>query len=135
MESKKVYNTRITNVRKFSNTVETTMQINRFDKDKNISVNQLTNIFDNIKSRFGPNATLMVRAMNSLHMFTFKGFDEEEMSIYDYDEYMRGKVKEDVKFSKFKFAQITILQDIPKPKVKKELKTEPKIKKFKNKKF
>jgi hypothetical protein len=75
----------------------------------------------------------MVRAMNPLHMFTFKGFHEEEMSIYDYDEYMKGKVKEDVKFSKFKFVQLTILQNMP--KVKKELKSEPKIKKFKNKKI
>ena len=81
MEFKKVYNSKVTNVRKFSNTVETTIQINRFDKDKNISVNQLTNIYDNIKSRFGPNAKLMVRAMNSLHMFTLKGFNEEDMNI------------------------------------------------------
>jgi hypothetical protein len=129
----KAYKTKITNVRKFTNTIETTIQINRFTKDKNISVNQLTDIYNNIKSRFGVDAKIMVRAMNALHMFTFKGFHEEEMSIYDYDEYMKGKVKEDVKFSKFKFAQITILQNIP--TVKKELKPEPKIKKFKNKKI
>jgi hypothetical protein len=127
----KAYKTKITHVRKFTNTIETTIQINRFTKDKNISVNQLTDIYNNIKSRFGVDAKIMVRAMNALHMFTFKGFDAEEMSIYDYDEYMKGKVKEDVKFSKFKFVQITILQNIPNSKVKTELK----IKKFKNKKI
>jgi hypothetical protein len=127
----KAYKTKITHVRKFTNTIETTIQINRFAKDKNISVNQLTHIYNNIKSRFGVDAKIMVRAMNPLRMFTFKGFDEEELNIYDYDEYMQGKVKEKIKFLKFIFVQITILQNIPKPKVK----TEPKIKKFKNKKI
>ena len=128
----KAYKTKITNINRFTNTIETTIQINRFTKDKNISVKQLTDIYNNIKSRFGVDAKIMVRAMNPLHMFTFKGFHEEEMSIHDYVEYMENRVREDVKFSKFKFAQITILQYMP---VKKELKSEPKIKKFKNKKI
>ena len=82
----KAYKTKITNVRKFTNTIETTIQINRITKDKNISVNQLTDIYNNIKSRFGVDSKFMVRAMNPLRMFTFKGFDEEHMNIYNYDE-------------------------------------------------
>lgn len=132
MTAKNVYNKKIVNVRKFSNTTKTTIWIKRFDKDKRISVNQLSDIFDNVRSRF-PKSKIMVRGMNALRMFTFKGFDEEEMSILDYDEYLKGKVKEEVKFSKFLFVELTILQDIPKPKPKKELK--PIIKKLKNKKI
>ena len=67
--------------------------------------------------------------MNAQRFFTFKGFNDDELQIDDFEDYYENKVKDTEKFEKFSFIQVTSL--INKPKVKKE--TKPKVKPKKKK--
>jgi hypothetical protein len=129
--SKSKYISRVTHTRDFPGTIETTLQISRSTKSKltgevkQIDVDEVRSILANMQLSLGPDAKIMVRAMNNQHLFTFKGFNCDELNMMDFEKYYKNKVLDTEKFEKFSFIQITSL--ITKPK----LKLKPKVKKVK----
>ena len=114
--SKAKYDTRIREIKNFSRTIETTVRFTRAS-GKDIDVHEVHSLLTNIQKSLGEDAKIMVRAMNINRMFTFKGFDQPELNIEQFEEYYAGKVKFTEKFEKFAYVEITSL--INKPKVKK----------------
>jgi len=128
--SKSKYNSRVTKVLDFPGTIETTVRITRSTKskrtneDKEIDVYEVRNMLANIQKSLGPDAKIMVRAMNVQRLFTFKSFKSDELNMMDFEEYYENKVADTEKFEKFSYVEITSLINKPKPK--------PKVKKVKN---
>ena len=128
--SKSKYISRVTKVLDFPGTIETTVRITRSTKskrtneDKEIDVYEVRNMLANIQKSLGPDAKIMVRAMNVQRLFTFKSFKSDELNMMDFEEYYENKVADTEKFEKFSYVEITSLINKPKPK--------PKVKKVKN---
>jgi len=132
--SKSKYISRVTKVLDFPGTIETTVRITRSTKskrtneDKEIDVYEVRNMLANIQKSLGPDAKIMVRAMNVQRLFTFKSFKSDELNMMDFEEYYENKVADTEKFEKFSYVEITSLINKPKPKPK----PKPKVKKVKN---
>ena len=131
--SKSKYISRVTKVLDFPGTIETTVRITRSTKskrtneDKEIDVYEVRNMLANIQKSLGPDAKIMVRAMNVQRLFTFKSFKSDELNMMDFEEYYENKVADTEKFEKFSYVEITSLINKPKPKPK----PKPKVKKVK----
>ena len=82
--------------------------INRID-NKDINTQMFKDIYSNLKTKYGAKS-ILVRALNNQHLFTFKGFDEEELNFEDFEEYYKNKVQYTDKFEYFKSLQITVLK-------------------------
>ena len=122
MNKKHTYKSKMTSEREFPGAIERTIQISRANRQKQIDVDEVHTILTSMQSKLGPTTKIMVRGMNAQRMFTFKGFNDEEMNIEDFDEYYinnNSAVKSLDKFEKFSFVQIIALMDKPKVKVKK----------------
>jgi hypothetical protein len=128
------YISRVTQVKDFPETIETTIRISRSTKSKltgkvkQIDVDEVHSILTNMQNSLGPNSKIMVRAMNAQRLFTFKGFKQDELQMMDFEKYYEDKVAETEKFEKFKYLEFTALITKP-PNTK--AKPKPKIKKVK----
>ena len=100
------YKTKVTQVRNFPGAKETTVKIYRPSKSLYIDVWEMKNILTNMQ-KLRPNAQFMVRAMNNAQMFTFKGYDDEELKIEEFEDYYENKVRDSDKFKKFSHIEIT----------------------------
>ena len=85
---------------------------------KSIGVDEFENIYANLRSK--TDSKMVIRALNGMRWFTFKGYSDDELNIDSFEEYYKNKVSETGKFKDFSIIQIT------------SLKTRPKIKKIKN---
>ena len=122
MNKKHTYKSKMTSEREFPGAIERTIQISRANRQKQIDVDEVHTILTSMQSKLGSSTKIMVRGMNAQRMFTFKGFNDEEMNIEDFDEYYMNhndSVKSLDKFDKFSFVQIIALMEKPKVKVKK----------------
>lgn len=104
------YVQKIIQTRTFSKTTEKTIQITRNNKHKEMDVDEMHNILTGLQTRLGSDAKIMVRGMNAQRFFTFKGFNDEELNVDDFDEYYKNKVEDEEKFAMFSMIQITVLQ-------------------------
>ena len=106
MAKKPKYKMRVKNVRDFAGARETTIKISRPSKSKHLDVWEMRSILANMQKSL-PGAQFMVRGMNAQHMFTFKGYDDEELNIEEFEDYYENKVSDPTKFEKFSFIEIT----------------------------
>ena len=106
MAKKPKYKMRVKNVRDFAGARETTIKISRPSKSKHLDVWEMRSILANMQKSL-PGAQFMVRGMNAQHMFTFKGYDDEELKIEEFEDYYENKVSDPTKFEKFSFIEIT----------------------------
>lgn len=108
------YNNVITETRTFNNSVEKTMQITR-SNNKQIDVNEMESLFKGIqKNKKG--SKFIVRALNGQRWFTFKGYEDSELNIMDFEEYYENKVKDSQKFEMFSQIEIISLSKVEKLK-------------------
>ena len=84
--------------------------INRKD-NKTINSALFRDIYNAFEKKHGTH-NLMVRAVNSEGMKTFKSFDMDELNFEDFHEYYENKVKFTDKFEYFISVEITILKKI-----------------------
>jgi hypothetical protein len=106
MAKKPKYKMRVKQVRDFAGARETTLIISRPNKLKHLDVWEMRNILANMQKSL-PNAQFMVRGMNAQQMFTFKGYNEDELNIEEFQDYYENKVSDPIKFEKFSFIEIT----------------------------
>ena len=106
MAKKPKYKMRVKKVRDFVGARETTIKISRPNKSKHLDVWEMRSILANMQKSL-PGAQFMVRGMNAQHMFTFKGYDDEELKIEEFEDYYENKVSDPTKFEKFSFIEIT----------------------------
>ena len=106
MAKKPKYKMRVKKVRDFAGARETTIKISRPSKLKHLDVWEMRSILANMQKSL-PGAQFMVRGMNAQHMFTFKGYDDEELKIEEFEDYYENKVSDPTKFEKFSFIEIT----------------------------
>lgn len=100
------YKMRVKKVRDFAGARETTLIISRPNKSKQLDVWEMRNILTNMQKSL-PDAKFMVRAMNAQLIFTFKGYDDDELNVEEFEDYYENKVKDTMKFVKFSFIEIT----------------------------
>jgi hypothetical protein len=118
--NKSKYNSVVTQVRDFPGTTETTLQISRSSKSKQLDVDEVRTILANMQTSLGSGTKLMVRAMNAQRLFTFKTFANDDLQIEDFEDYYANKVIDTEKFEKFSFIQVTSLVTKPKKVIKKK---------------
>jgi hypothetical protein len=106
MEKKPKYKMRVKNVRDFPGARETTIKISRPNKLNHLDVWEMRSILANMQKNL-PDTQFMVRAMNAQHMFTFKGYNDEDLNVEEFEDYYENKVSDPVKFKKFSFIEIT----------------------------
>jgi hypothetical protein len=67
--------------------------------------NKVAEKFKNDKS-----VKIRVRALNKVQWMTFKGYDQDSLSLDSEQDYMTNKVKDATNFSNFFVAEITVLK-------------------------
>lgn len=92
------------------NSTETTIKFTRFDKTKQLDVDELHELFDSINKKLPPKSKIMVRAMNGQRFFTFKSYDRDSLDVDSFEDYYINSVRETDKFEMFSQIQITILK-------------------------
>ena len=115
---KRKYISEVKQTRIFSGAIETTLQIARKSKHKQIDTDEVHSILTGIQKSLPADAKIMVRAMNAQRFFTFKSFADDELNIEDFESYYENKIIDTDKFEKFSFIQITALVNKPKNKLK-----------------
>jgi hypothetical protein len=106
MTKKPKYKMRVKQVRDFAGARETTIRISRPNKSKYLDVWEMRNMLANMQKSL-PNAQFMVRGMNAQFIFTFKGYDDEDLNVEEFEDYYENKVSDPIKFEKFSFIEIT----------------------------
>ena len=77
-----------------------------------MDVDEMHNILTGLQTRLGSDAKIMVRGMNAQRVFTFKGFNDEELNVDDFDEYYKNKVEDEEKFSMFQRFKLQFFNQI-----------------------
>ena len=110
VESK--YSKAVIDKRKFGKRfVQTTISIKRKDGKPQIDVPELKALYEgliNEAKKKGDNIQVVVRAKNIEKMHTFKGWNDPNINIESFEDYLDGRVKETEKFEKFYEIQFTI---------------------------
>jgi hypothetical protein len=103
------YNTWINETREHQHSTETRMQITRKGK-KQINVDELFGIFNGLKKN-KKGSQFIIRALNGQRWFTFKGYEDEDLNVQNFEEYYNNRVKDTGKFEMF--SQIEIISMTP----------------------
>jgi hypothetical protein len=95
------------NIKKQSKILKRTVfHINR-KNNTHINTGQLKDIYESFRDKYGNN-NIMIRAVNSTGMFTFKGFDGIDLDVQDHDDYYENKVASTSQFEYFYSVEITV---------------------------
>ena len=94
--------------------IETTVTIER-SNNKWITPTELKKLYEKVEKVIHnkyPTAKIMIRGLSPKQYYTLKTYDEDELNLKDFDDYLIGKVKDhkDDKFSKFNQIKISILR-------------------------
>ena len=106
-----MFTTKILEERTFNTSTQTTYQINRRARNKQIDVPEVEKLCEKLLltgKKF--NAKIMIRALVADKWVTLKGFSTD-LKIVDFEEYYLGKVKDATKFDMFDQLQVSILRD------------------------
>jgi hypothetical protein len=105
-----VFNRTVVDTRVMGKTKEITYIINKegVGKDRDIEVEDVKKIYNDIENGLGDNAKFMIRCLNPKQWFTLKGYSDHELELDDYEDYFRNKVKDMSKFGKFFQIELTI---------------------------
>lgn len=101
------YNKRVELVKNKNGISKKVLTLYRKDK-KEFSKNEVQDIVDGLEAIAEKNdetRKIMIRALGPTGWLTLKGYNED-LALYDYDEYLDGKAKDKAKFKKFYQIQI-----------------------------
>ena len=84
----------------------TVFHINR-KNSTHINTGQLKDIYESFKEKYGNN-NIMLRAVNNTGIFTFKGFNQDNLDIQDLDDYYENKVANTSQYEYFYSVEITV---------------------------
>lgn len=86
---------------------EVTLRIDSKNNGK-VDMERIGDIYDDLERYLGHDDFLL-RAQGITRMTTLKGYDEE-LNLLSYEEYFRGKVKNEEKFNNFLFLEVTFIK-------------------------
>lgn len=95
------------NIKKQNKIIKRTVfHINK-KSNTHFNTGELKDIYESFRDKYGNN-NIMVRAVNNTMPFTFKGFDQESLTIQDMDDYYENKVANTSEFKNFYSIEITV---------------------------
>ena len=95
------------NIKKQNKMVKRTVfHINK-KSNNHFNTGELKDIYESFRDKYGNN-NIMVRAVNNTMPFTFKGFDQNSLTIQDMDDYYENKVADTTEFKYFYSIEITV---------------------------
>jgi hypothetical protein len=108
------YQTNVLKTKTYVDSKQTTFQMVRSDKTPKISVKDIRKIVSDLETKANKqnnNIKIAIRGLNPEKYHTLKGFSTD-LRIVDFEDYLRGKVKDTSKFEFFSQVEVTILKEI-----------------------
>ena len=98
------YNTKLIGTKKIGKATKKSYQVT---KKENFKTKDIKDILATV-SKHGPNAKIMIRALNADKWNTLKGFSTD-LNIEDFEDYYKNKVSHTSKFEYFTQVEVSIL--------------------------